>query len=221
MISKLITQIIRPQNKFTISFKLYNFENFSEFTDFCDDLNKKILIPLKRLNIDIQLGELEMGSKWLSVVFGIGLGVMLTTAIVRQAFDILIHDYEKLRVAKSITNSLDMGNELIEEYNKKISEYMEKIRYEKADQVVEEIKETGGFPSLDDGELSELRTAVKLSIDLMEKHIDKGLEVYQALDIKENERYELPDFTKLLEAKQPQKLITGNNDNDTAPHSGG
>ena len=216
IISKIITQIIRPQNEYTISFKLYSFDNFSEFTDFCDDLNKKILVPLKRLKIDIQLGELETGSDWLSIICGTGLGVMLLAAIVRQAFDILIYDYEKFRVAKSIANSLEMENAFMEDFNKKALEHMEKIKCEKVDQIIGEIKEDDNFPSLDVGELSELRTSINLSMDLMGKHIDKGLEVYKALDIKENERYKLPDFTKLLAIKQPQKLITDNNENDAS-----
>ena len=208
IINKLLTQIIKPQNEYTISFKLYKFENFSEFLDFCNDLNKKILVPLNKLNIDIQLGELEAGSDWISIVFGIGLGVVLITAIVRQAFDILIHDYQKLKAANSLTEILKMGKEFMKEYNDKILEYMGKKRYEKVDQIIEEIKDVEGFPSMDDGELSELKTAIKLSMESFEKHIDKGLEVYKALDIKDDERYRLPDFTKLLELKQPQKLLS-------------
>jgi len=213
MISELLTQVIQSQCENTISFKLYKFEDFFAFSDFCSDL-KKILVPLKLLKIDIQLGELEVGSEWISVIFGTGLGLIFFTAIIRQTFDILIHDYQKLKVAKAVTKSLQLGNELLENYNKKIFEKMEKIKFDKADQIVNEIKESDDFPLTDTGELSELRSSIKLSMDCLEKHIDKGLEIYQALDKKEDERFKLPDFTKLLELKQPQKLLTDKVEND-------
>jgi len=215
MVKGLLTQIVQPQNENTISFRLYEFEDFNEFTNFCEDLNNKILVPLRRLNIDIQLGELEIGSKWISIVFKIGLGVMLFTAIVRQTFDILIYDYQELRVAKAVTESLELGNEILDEYNKKIIKRMEAIKLEKADQIINEIKEADGFNLKDNGELSELRVAIKFSMDSLEKHIDKGLEVYQALNLKNDERYKLPDFTKLLELKKPQKLLKDNIERDT------
>lgn len=69
----------------------------------------------------------------------------------------------------------------------------------------------------DEGDLSELKTAIKISIDFMERHIDKGLEVYHVLDKPEDERYKLPDFTKLIELKQPQKLITDNTEDNIIP----
>jgi hypothetical protein len=210
ILNSLLTQIVQTQDRNTISFRLYKFGNFSEFCDFCEDLNKKILIPLNKLNIDVHLGELETGTDWLSIVCGVGLGVMLLAAIVRQAFDILIYDYQKFRVTKSLNESIQMGNEFMEEYNKKVLEYMDKIKDEKTDQIINEIREYEGFPLEDDGLLNEFRNAVKISIDFMGKHIDKGLEVYQALDIKESERYKLPDFAQLMVARQPQQLIVDN-----------
>jgi len=210
LIISLLKQIVQHQDKNTISFKLYKFENFNEFSIFCDDLNKKILFPLQRLNIDIHLGELETGSKWISIVCATGMGVMLLTAIVRQSFDILIYDYQKFKVAKSVTETIEMGNEFINEYNKKVIEKLDIMKYDKAEQIIMEIKNENGFPLENEGDLSELRTAIKFSIDFMEKHIDKGLEVYHVLDKPEDERYKLPDFTKLIELKQPQKLITDN-----------
>lgn len=210
IIKDILTQIIQPQDENTISLKLYEFDSFSGFSDFCNDLNKKILVPLQRLNIEIQLGGLEMGSTWLSIVIGSGLGVLLFTAIVRQAFDILIHDYQKFKVANDVIESLKMEKSAINEYNKKLSEQKERISIEKAEQILTEISKESEFPKKDDGELFELKNAIKLSMELMGKHIDKGLMVYQALDIKENERYKLPDFTELLVIKRPPEQITDN-----------
>jgi len=122
----ILSQMVQTQDENIISFKLYEFENFSEFANFCDDLSKKILAPLKRLNIDVRLGELEMGSEWVSIICGTGLGLTFLVCIIRQAYDILIHDHQKLKVAKSVTESLDFGNEFIENYNRKISELFEK-----------------------------------------------------------------------------------------------
>ena len=213
-INNLLLQTVKPQNENTISFKLYKFDNFNDYINFCNDLNKVILAPLKRLNIDIQLGELETGSNWLSIICQVGLGVILLTAIVRQAFDILIHDYQKYNVADKIIESFQMEKEFIESYNKKMLDQKEREKDEKVKQIVNDIRASDGFPQIDDGELYEFTNAVKLSIDMMGKHIDKGLEIYQVLDKKENERYKLPDFSKLIELKQPQKLITNNTEKD-------
>lgn len=140
LIINLLKQIVQHQDKNTISFKLYKFEDFNGFYSFCDDLNKKILVPLQRLNIDIHLGELETGSKWISIVCAAGLGVMLMTAIVRQSFDILIYDYQKFKIAKSVTEMIEMGNDFIEEQNKKILEKIDNIKYDKAEQIIMELK---------------------------------------------------------------------------------
>ena len=98
------------------------------------------------------------------------------------------------------------------ELNKGILKKKEKIKNDKVVQIIKEIKEMEDFLLTDNGELSELQTAIKLSMDVLEKHIDKGLEVYHALNKPEEERYKLPDFTKLFELKQPQKLITNNSE---------
>ena len=214
LIISLLKQMLLEQNENSISFKLYKFDDFNDFSTFCEDLNKKILVPLQRLNINIQLGELETGSKWLSIVCATGLGIILMTAIVRQSFDILIYDYQKFKVAKSVTETIEMGTTFIEEYNNKIIEKLDKMKYDKAEQIIMEMKDEDNFPLNDEGDLSELKTAIKISIDFMGKHIDKGLEVYHALDKQEDERYKLPDFTKLIELKQPQKLITNNTENN-------
>jgi hypothetical protein len=212
-IKEILNQIIQPQDENTISFKLYEFNSFSDFSDFCNDLNKKILVPLDRLKIKVQLGELEMGSAWLSIIIGTGLGVLLITAIIRQAFDILIHDYQKFKVASKVIEGLEMEESAIAEFNKKVLEQKEKIINERVEQIFVDAKNDSEFPKdIDDGELSELKIAIKLSLESMEKHIDKGLMVYQALDVKENERYKLPDFTELIAIKQPPKLITDNSE---------
>jgi len=151
-----------------------------------------------------------MGSTWLSIIIGTGLGVILFTAIARQAFDILVYDYQKFKVASKVIEGLEMEKSAIDEFNKKILEQKEKISNEKVEQILTEVSKENEFPKIDNGELSELKNAIKLSMELMEKHIDKGLMVYQALDVKENERYKLPDFTELIAIKQPQKLITDN-----------
>jgi putative N-acetylmannosamine-6-phosphate epimerase len=88
--------------------------------------------------------------------------------------------------------------------------FLSYIKDEKTDQIIKEIKEYEEFPLADDVVLNEFRNAVKISIEFMGKHIDKGLEVYQALDINENERYKLPDFAQLMIVRQPQQLIVDN-----------
>jgi hypothetical protein len=208
--SQILEQVVAPQDENTISFKLFKFENFEEYIKFCDDLNVKILNPINRLNIDIQLGELEAGSKWLSIVFMTSLGIMLFTSIARQSFDILIHDYQSYRIVNNMNKSLELEQDILEAYNKKLIEKIKKENEERSKQIVSELESDLKEKDLSDEELSELQNSVRISMELLSKYIDKGLEIYQAINVKEENRYQLPDFKQLLLAKEPQKLLGEN-----------
>ncbi|MDR3123569.1 MAG: hypothetical protein LBU16_07315 [Treponema sp.] len=206
-LKQVLVQIIEKQNENTISFKLYDFDNFDEYTKFCDDLNTKILLPIKRLNIDIQLGDLESGTKWLSIIVGATAGVALFMSIVRQSFDILVHDYQKYKVATNVVESLGLGEEIIKAYNKNLLERIKNETHTRTETVLQDISEFEETKALDKNALSELNNAISISMELLSQHIDKGLEVYQALDVDEANRYKLPDYKELLTAKEPVKLL--------------
>jgi hypothetical protein len=212
IVSKILVQLLDEQDPYTISFRLFEFENFAEYAKFCDDLSTKILNPLNRLNIKVELGELEIGSKWVSIIIGASIGVALFTAIVRQSFDILIHDYQKYRAAESVMHSLKDSGKLLEEYNKSIIEKIKEENTVRASSVAEELKSHPEWEKYSEMEPSELENSVRISMDLLSKYIDKGLEIYQALDVDEKDRYQLPDYKELLQVKESQKLLRKNDE---------
>jgi hypothetical protein len=207
ILKETLDQIIEDQDENTISFKLYNFGSFKEYVEFCDELSTKILLPLKRLNVDIQLGELESGSKWLSIIFGATVGVAVFTAIVRQSFDILVHDYQKYKVTTNLVESLNLSKESLEDYHRRLEDRIKGETQAQVKIVLQDIGEYEEIKALDKNALSELNNSIVISMELLSKHIDKGLEIYQALNVDEAHRYTMPDFKELLLAKEPTKLL--------------
>jgi hypothetical protein len=208
--SNILAQIVDEQDPHTISFKLFEFENFGEYTEFCNDLNVRILNPINRLKIDVKLGELEAGSKWVSIVFGTAVGISLFASITRQSFDILIHDYQKYQAAQNVINSLKLERELLETYTKGIAERVKEENAARSSSIMSELQSHPDWETYSKTELPELENSVRISMEVLSKYIDKGLEVYQALDVEEKDRYKLPDYKELLQLKEsekPQKLL--------------
>jgi hypothetical protein len=206
----IYNSFMKEQDPLTISFKLYEFEHFSDYVDFCNDLNNKIFNPLNRLKVSVALGELEAGSKWISIVCGSLLGVTLLTGIVRASFDILIHDYQKYRVTEDLIQSLSMERQFIEEFQKKKETQQKEELITKATEIVNSnqlIDKKGNLVQIEESEKQELINSTIMAINIMKKHIDKGLEVYQALDIPNDKRFELPKYSDLIAAKQKPKEI--------------
>lgn len=202
-----VTHEIQDNN--TASFKLYDFKSFSEYVAFCNELNTKILNPLNRIKEECLLGELESGSKWLSIVFKTSLGVSLFFGIVRISFDCLIHDYQTYRVTKNLIETLELSKDAIDEFNKKMEEQSTANITAKTDTLINSVNTAhpSVFNNLDSGEKAEFQNSLVISVNLLMKHIDKGLEVYEALDKPTNERYELPDYNQLMIVKTEQKKI--------------
>lgn len=198
------------QDNFTASFKLYDFPSFADYVSFCNDLNTRILNPLNRIHEECLLGELESGSRWLSIVFKTSVAISLFFGIVRISFDCLIHDYQTYRVTKNLIESLEMSKNAIDEFKEKMHEQNNASILLKTESLLTELSTSNPelFENLDEGEQAELQNSLILSVNLLMKHIDKGLEVYEALDKPQKERYELPDFKQLMIAKSDQKKIT-------------
>lgn len=213
----ILKEIVSDQDTDTISLKLYDMKEFEEFVSFNDDLYKKILRPITLCGIDIEIGELEEGSRWQSLIIHSYIGLSLLFYIFRAASDFMIYDVQKNRVVNQIVETyIEIGkseNEL-----NQIKADFEKARKnelgKQADGVINELKDiVKEHPDenvekilTNETSLNELCTSIQTSIDLSYKYIDKGLEIYQSLNIPEEKRIELPNFQELLSKKQ-QLLI--------------
>lgn len=217
----LLKNIVKEQDKYTFSFKLYEFESLKEYRKFCDDLQVRILDPLNKLNVEIKLGELEEGSRWMSIVASSILAFSIFSSIVRETYDVLIHDHQRYRVIDDLASTLELESEL----HKKFIEAVEKRRENHFDRIAKKIindinsdpnllsEENATLMSLADTELTEYENSIRISMNCLAEHLDRGLEVYHALDRKEEDRYKLPDFSKLLIDFKKTKRIENKNDN--------
>lgn len=210
MLIEFLENYIKPQNPNTVSFKLFELSSFEEFSSFNDDLFKVILRPLTSCGISVDMGELEAGSRWQSIIFKSTCAMYLFISLVRASTDFVIHDLQKERVLNDLIKTYEeMGNDikdfdkLIKKQNDNkiqlavntvISDFSdfecpedEKKEYEK---IQEELKK------------KELQNDLEFSIKKMGIYIDKGLEIYQALDVPEEKRFPLPNYKELLEQKK-------------------
>lgn len=206
LLKNVLDNLLEEQNKLTLSIKLHNFENFKDFSSFCNNFNKKVLAPVGRLQEDITIGDFEIGSRWINIVFQTTLGLALITHIFRSSFDILIHDYEKYRIVNEMVESFERENDRLEEFNKFIQKDKEKLFYTKTDEIITDLKENHDL-NINEEELNELKNSIKLSMEESHRLLDKGLEIYQALDIPQEERYELPNYKELIPFLSDNKLL--------------
>lgn len=206
---------IEEQDSNTVSFKLFEMNSFEEFSKFNDDMLKIILRPLVSCNIDIEMGELEEGSRWQSIIIKSTCALSLFLSICRASYDLIIHDIQKERVLNEIINTYtEMGKD-IDEFNLIIKKQNEDKLNNAINTVISDFSQYKYAEQENDEyelikkklETQELKNELQFSITTMSSYIDKGLEIYQALDVPEEKRFQLPDFHELLEQKN-QKLLS-------------
>lgn len=206
---------IEEQDSNTVSFKLFEMNSFEEFSKFNDDMLKIILRPLVSCNIDIEMGELEEGSRWQSIIFKSTCALYMFISICRASYDFIIHDIQKERVLDEIINTYkEMGKD-IDEFKQIIKKQNEDKLNNAINTVISDFSEYKSSEEENDEyelikeklETQELKNELQFSITTMSSYIDKGLEIYQALDVPEEKRFQLPDFHELLEQKN-QKLLS-------------
>lgn len=209
---------IEEQDSNTVSFKLFEMNSFEEFSKFNDDMLKIILRPLVSCNINIEMGELEEGSRWQSFIIKSTCALYLFLSICRASYDFIIHDIQKERVLDEIINTYkEMGKD-IDEFKQIIKKQNEDKLNNAINTVISDFSEYKCSEEENDEyelikeklETQELKNELQFSITTMSSYIDKGLEIYQALDVPEEKRFPLPDYHELLEQKN-QKLLNDSN----------
>lgn len=207
LLKDVLENLLNVQDELTLSIKLYEFNNFKDFSNFCNNFNKKVLAPLGRLQEDVAIGDFEIGSRWINIVFQTTLGLALVTHIFRASFDILIHDYEKYRIVHAMVERYEKDNAKLDSFNKFLLEDKDKLFYEKTEEIIQNLKENHEL-TIKDEDLNEFKTSIKLSMEESHKLLDKGLEIYQALDVPAEKRYQLPDYKELVPFLLEKKLLT-------------
>jgi hypothetical protein len=123
----------------------------------------------------------------------------------QEIADIMANDIIKREIIDSEDSK--KAKKEIDRIYKKLERIKENEIQERTKVVLQDIGECEEIKKLDEAALSELNNSIGISMKLLSKHIDKGLEVYQALNVDEAHRYKLPDFKELLLAKEPMKLL--------------
>lgn len=209
-LKRILDNLLNEQDELTLSIKLYEFENFKEFSDFCNSFNKKILEPLRRINEEVKVGEFEIGSRWINIIVGTTLGVQLLTYTFHSAFDILIHDYQKFKIVQNMVSAYEEQNERLNDFNDFLEAEKSKLFYEKSEDIFNLLKENDDFSLEKEEEINEFKNSIKISLEESYKLIDKGLELYQALDVPSEKRYELPNYKELIPYKKDTKYLSVN-----------
>ncbi|MDM8543641.1 hypothetical protein QUF90_21415 [Desulfococcaceae bacterium HSG9] len=211
----LNTFLESEKNETIILLKLYEFKSFDKYCKFIDSLNKKILLPLNRINEPIYFEGFDIGSNWQKILIGSLLGVSLISHITRTSFDILIHDYQKYKVVSELVDQYKKQNSEVEEirkFVKFVDNKKEEINNQKAKEILKKIRNDKKITTEDKKRIptndSELLNAISKSIEETSKQIEKGLEIYQAIDVPPEKRYSFPNFQEILKIKNStQKLI--------------
>lgn len=209
----LLREIVKEQDSDTISLKLHDMTEFKEFVDFNEDLYKIILRPLTYCGIEIEVGELEEGSRWQSFITHSFIGLALITSIFRSASDFMLYDVQKQRVINQVVETyIEIGKSEteLEELKKSFDEARKKELEKRANDVITELEENVSNEKnekiekilQEQAQKNELITSIQHSIDCSYKYIDKGLEIYQALNVSEEKRFQLPNFQELLLQKK-------------------
>lgn len=209
----LLREMVKEQDPDTISLKLHDMKELKEFVDFNDDLYKIILRPLTYCGIEIEVAELEEGSRWQSFITHSFIGLTLIVSIFRSASDFMIYDIQRLRVINQIVETykeIGKSETELEEMKKNFEAARKKELEKRAEEVLAELEDNVSIGKdeniekilKDQAQKNELITSIQHSIDCSYKYIDKGLEIYQALNVSEEKRFQLPDFQKLLQKKE-------------------
>jgi hypothetical protein len=214
LLKNVLIQHVDIQDQNTISLKLYEFENFKEFSDFTTALNNRLFAPLNKLNIDIKVGDFEKGSHWIDIIIGSSLGLSFIVNIVRQSYDILIHDHAKFKVLQDTISHFEKNGTKIEGLDEYLELQINQVYDKRIDNVITGVandkilspEEVQIINKLEADRLNELKSAIKFSIDETSKQIEKGLRIYQALDIPEEKRYKLPTYKQLSLKKKNDEI---------------
>lgn len=203
----VLNSMIPEQDPDNFSIKLPDMESFGDFAELVNDFNNVIFNPLTRIGENVILREFDVGSRWIDIKFKAITGSLLFVQLIKFSFEIYRNDYQK---AKSINLTLDMiksGSEQIDTLHKLRKDQMEAEKTSSSSTVMGKLKESEKVKKMTQSELNELQNSVHFSIDHLVKLIDKGLEVYHAIDAPEEVQKALPDFSKKLEYLNTQKLL--------------
>lgn len=218
ILDAILDKMVEPQPELTLSLKLYELGEFKELNEFISNFQKRILAPLNYLNESVEVGELESGSKWINLTLKSYLGFQLLTSVISSSFDLLIHDYQRYRIAAEIVDQYVSQNNESNGFKTFIESQMEELFMKRASIIFEELKEMKDLPAhqkkklleLNNEQINELRVTLVKSLEETTRQIDKGLEIYEALDKPKEERLhiQLPNFSKLLSLRKEGKLLT-------------
>jgi len=214
LLKDVLEQQIEPQDENTIALKLYEFENFKDLNDFTSSINKKIFAPLYNLNINIKVGDFEKGSHWINIIIDSSLGLSLLVNVIRQAYDILIHDYARFRVVEDIISDFEKNGKKIDELGTYLQGMINEVYDRRIENVIANTKKDSKLTpeelkiidDLEESRLNELKSALRFSIEESCNQMERGLEIYQALDIPEEKRYKFPSYKSLPSKKKIDEI---------------
>jgi len=196
----------------SFSILLPQLKGFSDYSNFFNTMDKIVLLPLFGES-EIEITGFDVGSKWINIYVSTAVGIFIFTQVVRQSFDLYIKDYHQAKTMEVMIKSYNASHAAQEEFLKIIKTNYEASLLERTNTALSEIEKK--YPDTinkkSDTEINDYKNNLKFSIEEMSKLIDKGLEIYKAIeDDKDNDPiFDIPNFkdkNKLLKNSE-QKLL--------------
>lgn len=208
-----------PQNDLdSFNILLPKLKSFTEYSSFFNEMDKIVLRPLNGES-KIEITSFDVGSEWINIAIDTAIGSIIFAFIIRLGFELFTKDYHQYKLKKTIIKSFQAGQKAQEEFLKINNERYVKALEEKTENCFNEINNNCPefIKNKSDSDIKEYKTNLKFSLEQMSKFIDKGMEVYVAIEnSKKNIIPSIPNFKdkkKLIEENQ-QKLLEGNSESD-------
>lgn len=190
-----LNDLVPEKEPLEISLKLYDISNFNDFIKLLEYYEKYILRPIHQLGEIPTIGNFDIGSRWIDITFYSILGLQIFAYTVESAFNIYINKYQKSIVVNQLIESYNLSQETIKDIREKdLIKLEEEIKTEvnNIDNKLKNDPNLNYTKEISDKVIKEnnLKFAIEKQLEL----IEKGLEIYTALDAPQEVKNSLPDF---------------------------
>lgn len=207
MFISILNSLDLAKDPLTVSIKYYDTKEIDQMIYVLGTYEKIIFRPMRLIGENIDLGNLDAGSRWTDFVFSTMVGFSLFTYILEKSLDIYTHKVQQVIVLNKLLETyFDLDQNIKTELEtKKTNSINQKIQ-ESPKFIIDKLnskfpEEQENIKKLENG--NDIKFAIEKQIEL----IEKGIEIFQALESPEEIKLSFPDMKKIIENSKIIKSI--------------